>query len=293
MGSIASTMSEMIHRTHEQKPLGYFDNPLFGAYILPREGKLERCQDKMAHDSQKARYVVADGVGTSFLPGRWAEILTRDFVSSDCPFDNPQEITNWLMDCSQAWHAWVEDVWVSRARQNNAQADWSREIARGAAATLAGCFFSPVELAQTGTTNVRVVVVGDAEFFLLARESLVAQPRWRCKRTWYLQLLEEFGHTTQALATPEKRVLRDHRWVNVTNVEAKAGDCLILATDALAKWILQYIEQGKDPWNKLFALRNQEDFQRFVSHYRADGSLEIDDTTLMIIPVEAAILSNE
>ncbi len=266
-------------------------------FRLPREGvNLELSQDRLASSDENARYAVADGVGTSFLPAQWAQIITNQFVSHRGAFETKEEITWWLKESSKRWHNWVETVWIPEAQINSGQEDWSRYIARGAAATFVGCSFSRAELNETGTTHVRVVVAGDAEFFLLSPPSK-AEPattpgRWRCKFHYRLEL-EDFGHTTEALATPEKRVERDYKWVHIPehDVIANAGDYIVLTTDALARWILLQISLGGDPWRELFSILpdNQEEFRRFVHHCRSRGEMETDDTTIMIIPVQANI----
>jgi hypothetical protein len=263
-------------------------SPHFGCYVVPREGtSLEHSQDKFAYNAEKCRYAVADGVGTSFLPGYWAKVVTEHFTSADWYFTEPQQITEWLMGCSHAWYDWVETSWVPLARQNSGQSNWDREIEAGAAATFAGCSFSPQELAQQGKTTAQVVVVGDAEFFHLVRNPDLESVRfpWKCKAFYHLKL-EDFGHTTEALATPIERVKRDYKWVHRIKVPIQMGDCLLLVTDALAKWILQSMHKSKDPWSDLLALYTQQDFEHFVRNNRAKGSLEIDDTTLMIIPLD-------
>src|SRR5207237_6545683 len=114
--------------------------------------------------------------------------------------------------------------------------------------------------------------------------------QWKCQLHYRLEL-EDFGHTTEALATPDKRVERDHKWIHIKNdIAADAGDCIILTTDALARWILSQMKAGEDPWTKLLSISDANAFKRFVRFCRSTGAMETDDTTIMIIPVHTNIM---
>jgi hypothetical protein len=260
----------------------------FRSFILPREGTdLDHCADKLAFNPDAARYVVTDGVGTSFLPSSWAQIIADHFVNRECDYENEAMFTFWLGECSHEWHKWVQNDWLPLARKNSGQEDWSREIGRGAATTLVGCSFSREALLQHGTTPISVTVVGDAEFFLLS-PSEDAAGRWICKDYYRLQY-EDFGHTTETLASPDRRVERDFKRVHVKrDVQAKLGDCIILATDALAQWLLLQMQQGKDPWQEVLSIFHHDAFRDFVYSSRSTGEMEIDDTTIMIVPLHPA-----
>ncbi len=274
--------------THEKGPVGTTHTSLltqnFRFFVVPREGdKLERSADKVAYNEGSGRYALADGVGTSFLPGRWAQIVTDLFVARENDFESKEDAIQWHRDCSEQWHMWVEQIWLPQAIAASGQQDWSRDIARGAATTFMGCSFSPTELASSGAATVHVIVVGDTEFFLLRPTGNETTP-WVCS-DYYKLSLEEFGHMTENLATPEKRVERDHKWMHSYNFHATKGDCIVLATDALAQWILQQIHDRENPWVKLLSISTYEEFKQFVRNARNTSELEVDDTTLMIIPL--------
>jgi hypothetical protein len=273
------------------EPISYSPIPerlqTFRYYILPREGKdLARCADKLSFDITRARYAVADGVGTSFLPGYWAQTIATEFVEHDINFTYPDDIVKWQQRCSERWHHWVNTEWVPQAVVESGQEDWSREIERGAATTFVGCSFLPAQLAQSGSTTISVAVVGDAEFFLLT------PPRgqigyWTCKERFNLQKSQDFGQTTETLATPERRLSRDYKWMRHTTYTAQHGDCIVLTTDALAQWTLQQMETGKNPWQELLSLSSEDAFRKLINRCRAAGEIEVDDTTIMIIPLDS------
>ena len=63
-----------------------------------------------------------------------------------------------------------------------------------------------------------------------------------------------------------------------------------MATDALAKWILEHKETGKldAALDKLKAIKTDEQFYQFVHEARHDEATRLvnDDVTLMLISVE-------
>lgn len=66
-----------------------------------------------------------------------------------------------------------------------------------------------------------------------------------------------------------------------TTLSIGTGEALLLATDALAGWLLQ--EKAQEPWASLLALQNPSDFARFISALRTANRLVRDDTTLVIV----------
>ena len=74
--------------------------------------------------------------------------------------------------------------------------------------------------------------------------------------------------------------------------KALPGDLFILATDALAKWIVQHKEAGKgkleEILDQLKQIETNEQFEQFVGLARDQEDIRLinDDVTLMLISVE-------
>jgi len=62
----------------------------------------------------------------------------------------------------------------------------------------------------------------------------------------------------------------------------KAGDHLILATDAVAHWLL-HRDQGRDRRRRLLECADQPAFEELVREERAVGRLKNDDSTVIVI----------
>ncbi len=67
----------------------------------------------------------------------------------------------------------------------------------------------------------------------------------------------------------------------------KAGDRLVLMTDALAQWFLQTHESGGDPWEAVALVLAEEDpqsaFADWIAWLRERDNLRNDDVTLLEI----------
>jgi serine/threonine protein phosphatase PrpC len=257
------------------------------AYTVPKESlELRFSQDKYRWliNQECCRFAVADGVGGSFLPSKWAEIIVENFVNLSEDFNTQQKFDEWLSLCSQQWGKWADTEWIPRIQQQRSSSyDWSADRQRGAETTLIGCSFSPVVLTQAGHTNILVTAVGDAVFFLI-RPPATGDQQWQ-HTVFALDNPKDFDSTPQTLLSVETDTRQAWHQVKRQIFPAYRGDYIFLTTDALAKWILLEIEQSKNPWKKLLDLANQKDFFTFVAEERNRHSLELDDTTLMVVAI--------
>lgn len=260
------------------------------SFVFPKEGNdPERSQDKFALHSHNGscRYAIADGVGASFLPSQWAQLLTTNYVSLKEDFKDKREFTHWLTASSLQWNHWVDTSWIPQTNQKlGYEKDWSRDKAKGAQTTFVGCSFSKDDLALNGSTLVHVTVVGDTVFFLI-RPPHTTQDQWE-HVSFACRTVDDFGPVPDTLATSEQYI--QHAWnLLKSNVyRASSEDYIILATDALAKWILAQIQANSNPWIVLLALAHPQNFSEFVLQERQKGTLETDDTTMIIVPLQGA-----
>lgn len=245
------------------------------SFIIPKEGYDSRkCADKAASHEQLGRYAVADGVSRSFLPARWAEILVTRFVGQQRDFENPPEFMNWLLACSNEWKAWAEQ-WIQETKQRGLNEDWDSRLQEGAQATFVGCSL----IKRNGNTIARVFAVGDANFFLFHP---VIPGEWECY-PFPLQKPEDFSSLTDTLWTPLKRIQHAAELLKVQEFPIQPGDCIVLATDALARWILTPV--GQSCWNEVLHITAFSAFWELVQRERQRSTMEVDDTTMLVIPI--------
>jgi hypothetical protein len=61
----------------------------------------------------------------------------------------------------------------------------------------------------------------------------------------------------------------------------RAGDCFLLATDALSKWVCAEIEQGGAPFETIDRIPDEQTFRAFIDDERAARRMDNDDVTLV------------
>lgn len=234
---------------------------------------------------QILRCAIADGVSLSFLPARWARILTSRFVAQNEEITQPQQFMTWLMQCSQEWHTWLTQEWIPKAnRINGSERDWSSERARGAQATFAACSLSRQQISPMGTVDVYMLAIGDANIFLLR------PPQANTGDTWHYLAFPnknkgDFGLTPATLTTTPDDIERTLPLLKSAVYSMRRGDYLLFTTDALAKWIITQIDRGKPPWTTLLALNDPLSFSQFIQRERQE-KLETDDTTMMLVHLQ-------
>jgi hypothetical protein len=244
--------------------------------ILPKEGyDPKRCADKAAIQEQLGRYAVADGATRSFLPAQWAEILVTHFVEQPRNFQSPKEFMGWLLSCSNEWYTAAQQ-WIERTRQSGLSEDWESSLQEGAQATFVGC----VLIKENGNTFARVFAVGDANFFLLRPQAVPDE--WECY-AYPLQKPEDFSALTDTLWTPRKRIQHVPEVLKVQDFTVQSGDYIVLATDALARWMLTPPVQQR--CEQVLRITSLTAFWELVQRERQQNTMELDDTTMLVIPI--------
>ncbi|MBL1081971.1 hypothetical protein JK359_08230 [Streptomyces actinomycinicus] len=231
---------------------------------------------------------VSDGASESLLAGAWADRLVADAV-----------------DCLSGAHDWWDDLggfveelmtrsagrWAAHLAQYRAEREargrpitWYEQpgLAKGAFATLLGAEVRAT-VSDTGACSWawHAFALGDSCLFQLRDGALV--------RAFPVESAEDFGVTPQLLGS------RNHDTALVTDRLAVAhgtlepGDEILLATDALAAWLLSPRHGGVAPGHQLAMVleRDQESFPEWVDDQRARGHMRNDDVTLIRMKVRA------
>lgn len=223
----------------------FLDDALFrleppgpGARLLRvSKDSTQLCQDSFACDVARRVYAVTDGVSRSFMPATWARIVAQAAVAHPEPFDSEAEFAAWLDAAADRWRTWMRDVWLPRA----APGEWSAAIdGQGAQTTLVCCSIGkPPAGADTGQTRsirVDVTAIGDAECLLFRP----AAGRWELNAAFPLEHPADFGASPATLSTHSEPALSAamYRSLRRASFDARPGDRLALATDAVASWLL-------------------------------------------------------
>ena len=216
-----------------------------------------------------ARAAISDGASESAFAREWADVLTDAFVTlpPDIRSLTEDSLYDWLSSAQEEWHGgvpWDRIPWHGEAKAR-----------RGAFATLLGLTVG-VAPDMSRRLGWQAVAVGDSCLFLIRDGQL--------SLSFPLDDAAQFDNSPSLVCSNPDNA-RD-LWQNVqrSRGECEAGDTFILASDALACWLLSRNAEGKKPWETLLAL-DRSKWSAWVGEQRSAGLLRNDDATLVIIGV--------
>ena len=231
---------------------------------------LDDCQDAKCQNDPLGRFAVADGATRSFFPKEWAELLVEHFCGACNP---PPNVHNW-----KTWLKPIQDEWLKRVVERVKARPLfylvnSLNSNEPATSTFIGLDF------DKDKEEWQAMIIGDSCVFRINKIGDF--------EPYLIRNSNEFDNRPEAFASFEKYDKFEPAFVRGP---AKPGDRFILATDALAKWLLQHSETAKlnSGLNQLLKIENDTQFYKFVNKARSDVDITLvnDDVTLMIIEVE-------
>ncbi|MDE0041326.1 MAG: protein phosphatase 2C domain-containing protein [Candidatus Poribacteria bacterium] len=229
----------------------------------------EDCQDAFCQNEGMARYAVADGATQSFFPKEWAELLVGHFCEASVSFPTRKSWRSWIEPVQVRWYAQVKRTVEEHDKfyLNN-----RFKFKQPAASTFIGLEFDKAQ------AKWEAMIVGDSCLFHLDARGF---------RSYEIERSADFTNRPRVFASYDKD---NHSEPSFVKCNATPGDTLILATDALAQWILQQEEAGKrdEVLSELKKIEDQHQFREFINRVRTDEDFPLvnDDVTLMIISVE-------
>lgn len=231
------------------------------------------CADAWHVSDDNRRVAVADGVTRSLYPGVFAETLVYWFCRK-----TPDLSPDW-----EAWLAPVRERWLEAAETRVAKLGWKRNPAYinnrerlltrvPGAATFVGVEFFPEQ------GKVKTSIIGDSCLFIFAGGTLAEALPYTSSAEFDNQPKAFLSYAGQSAAEPVFREL-----------PMRAAH-YVLATDALAKWIFEQHESGRNPLPDLLALKTEKEFLAFVDSERERDSHALnDDVTLVIMQAGGAL----
>ena len=245
------------------------------AFCCPKSGNsAEEYEDAWAHRRagvpSGVRVAVADGATESSFAKLWAVLLAESFVRSELA---GAEFFERLEPARRLW----------RRRLAGRPLPWfaTEKAAQGAFAAFLGV---QIDAHQNRWT---ALAVGDC---CLMQVDNVGKGM-RVVKAFPLQKSSQFTMSPYLIGSRSNGELKDER-IQITKGSLRDGDMLLLATDALAAWLLKQHEGGRPLWHWIYRkLGTPESFAAMVAYGRKNG-LRNDDFTLVRIihhdsPVEA------
>lgn len=214
---------------------------------------------------------VCDGASESAFARPWAQILADALVQRPLEPDTLDDLAlaQWLEPCVNQWNGIVP---------------WGRLPWHGQAKTRAGSMATFLGMAvewasgHSGALTWQATAVGDCCLFVVRDGSLaVSFP------------MEKSGHfnTTPPLVCSNP-ANNGSLWPHLRQLQGEClpGDLIVLASDALACWILQENESDGRPWETLLALDTEEEWSDWLQSRRGERAMRNDDTTMITVKVE-------
>ena len=240
------------------------------SFIIHKEAENpEDCQDACAQNDEKGRYAIADGVTRSFFPKEWATLLVEHFCESINLSSVKTDWKDWIGPIQQKWYEQIEEKVSER---NLFYLTNPFNAKKSAASTFIGIEFNKDNDAW------EAMIVGDSCLFHKSGSGF---------KSYLIENSTDFTNYPEVFAS----FARDnHSEPTFIHGNANPDDTFILATDALAKWILEHKEIGKldAALDRLKVMETDEKFYQFVHEARHDEAIRLvnDDVTLMLISVE-------
>lgn len=222
-------------------------------------------EDSFAYDDANGIFAIADGATESSFADVWADALVSTFVEKPPEFDrNDRELMKDILKRARTkWYSGIDWESLPWFQKNKAF--------MGSYSTLLG-----LQIEMDGDKNrFRCITVGDSCMFQISGMKMESFPFADGTDMSNTPRLMWSGHGNQ------NGMEKD---VEIPGIEVKygvlrKGDTLMLATDALSKWILTH--KSERPWQTL--TEHESDFETYIGGLIAEGKIKNDDITLLVI----------
>ncbi|WP_433891283.1 hypothetical protein [Streptomyces sp. CA-111067] len=271
--------------------------------LVPKQGSSDlECEDAIevrpsldADDAVDTALcaAVADGASESMLASRWARSLVSEtadvgFLYPEI-FDERHPLSSELVRRAvEPWDDRIKD-YSARREADGRPLQWYEQpgLEKGAYATLVAVRVQPPSpatldepqlVAQGGAWTYTAVALGDSCLFHVSGDEATSFP---------LTGSAEFGLNPQLLGSRNHDVDLIADRLSYARGCLRAGDELLLATDALAAWFLRGCENRSRPWLELqtATAEGQSTFAAWIRERRENGSMRNDDVALVQIVV--------
>lgn len=236
------------------------------SFWLPKDLEHEsEYQDAFSVDADRGLAAIADGVSSAIFSKRWADILTARAVAEPPTVDDSESFTAWLADGRKQWLGSIDVgklTWHQRPK-----------IKAGAFSTLL-C----VQVSRGGDQpTLSAWAVGDCCMFHVRDSAML--------RSFPMERSEQFAVDTPAIGSNDTN--KDHLLsFSSTSERCAVGDLIVLATDAIACWMLAELEAGRAvDWESFFTI-SEDDWKQHIIELRNQGTIRVDDTTLVLLRLQ-------
>ncbi len=230
----------------------------------------ETCEDASGENTEAGLFAVADGVGTTLFSDAWANFLVRHYLHIPLLSNDPFEVEWWIRLAQEQFkHEFpINDNMAWNAQQ--------KIQSQGSYTTLATLRFSASDVTHT---DANVLVFGDSCVLVsnLAVEHIFSFP---------LRQAEEFERAPICIPSKPGAFNRYFHQCHVTSITLAPPDVVVIATDAVAKWIVSAGGGRYSDKRKAFQEVVQQttaSWPNFIQECRANKEMVDDDSTALIV----------
>ncbi|MHB8372315.1 MAG: PP2C family serine/threonine-protein phosphatase [Thermoplasmataceae archaeon] len=232
--------------------------------IFPKVGNTqEECEDYLAIDESRMRYVIADGASDSIFSSLWAKCLVDTFLDMEDLSGDPEKLMDKLCRSSiNLWHDKIE--W------DNLKWNVKNKSVKGSYSTFIG-----VEVRKTDRNfRVNCLAVGDSCVFIKTGKRLESFP---------VKDLTGFGLHPDLIWSGHGEPIYEGTPLELPDYEMKKysvepGTRIIMASDAASKWIM---EGGSERIDQLFSNFPLE--KEYWDNLRTNGEMKNDDVAVIAV----------
>ncbi len=232
---------------------------------------LNGCQDAYSLDTTRGLFAVADGAGTTLFPAIWARILARHFVDIPLMSADPFEVEWWVR--------LAQDEYKRKAPDIEKLLDWSvrqKAQSQGSDSTLATMRISAVDDTPT-QAQAELLVFGDSCV-------IIGDTQTQRIESFVLRAPADFDQAPICISSALRFFNRNFHRCSITSKTLQPRHVVILATDAVSKWILSGGSDGSQ-WNTFQEVCHQsvESWPAFIDGCRKRKEMVDDDATALVL----------
>lgn len=223
-----------------------------------------QCADRFAISENTFRFAIADGVGDSFFPDVWSELVCKDFVNN---VDEFVDETTFLLREQNLISCWNDIVENKRSNLTDNE-KFLVELSKGKCA-FAACTFVGLSI-DNKTWHCKAL--GDSYLFVLDKD---------------YNIIKSVASQNGAGFTSYPEYFASEHGKNNGTIFSDSGDVsevayFVLLTDAISDW---FIQANPDKRKQLVNVKNLDSFRSVIDSERTSEKMKDDDTTAVIIRV--------
>lgn len=238
--------------------------PKFGNSVDENEDNILEPSKSEIETETIVKFAISDGATESSFSKEWSDLLVSAY--KDKSFEQAY-LPETIKTISETWQSMATAIDLPWYAEQKAE--------KGAFATFLGLTINKEE------NSFDAVAVGDCSLFQIRNDEMYF--------SFPVMSIEDFHNTPNLIASNEKYQTDLENNTVYHKGEIEPNDIIILATDAIAAWILK--QKNRNPkiiqiLIKQFEKQDEQNFEEWLNKQRKTNKIKNDDVTLLMIKFE-------